>query len=165
MQSGECGTAVAGKKPEWLPVSRWQGSHFNDRVCCENWWIIDGCFEWRTHWPCQRSQTVCLPHHLESGLYSSTTIIWHEVVSEDDVRKLVMKSKTTSCALDPMPTKLVNQYIAELLPLLMHTINLSIPNSLRNGRPHLLCHCLKRQDWTPFKKTIVLYRISNMSLS
>ena len=28
------------------------------------------------------------------------------VVSEDDVRKLVMKSKTTSCALDPMPANL-----------------------------------------------------------
>ena len=88
--------------------------------------VIDGCFEWRTHWSCQRSQTVCLPCHLESGLYSSTTSIWHEVVSKDDMRKLVMKSKTTSCALDPLPTKLVKQYIPELLPLLMHIINLSI---------------------------------------
>ena len=48
------------------------------------------------------------------------------VVSEDDVQKLVMKSKTTSCALDHMPTKLVQQYIAELLPLLTHIINLSV---------------------------------------
>ena len=48
------------------------------------------------------------------------------VVSEDDVRKLVMKSKTTSCAFDPIPTKLIKQYIAELLPYLMHLINLSI---------------------------------------
>ena len=37
-----------------------------------------------------------------------------------NVRKLVVKSKITSCALDPMPTKLVKQYIAELL-LLIHT--------------------------------------------
>ena len=48
------------------------------------------------------------------------------VVSEVDVRKLVMKLKTTICALDPMPTKLVKLYIAELLPLLTHLINLSI---------------------------------------
>jgi hypothetical protein len=39
---------------------------------------------------------------------------------------LVIKSKTTTCALDPLPTKLVKQYIPELLPLLMHIINLSI---------------------------------------
>jgi len=49
------------------------------------------------------------------------------VVSEDDVRKLVMKSKPTNCAIDPpMPTKLVKQYIAELLPPHTHIINLSI---------------------------------------
>ena len=31
---------------------------------------------------------------------------------------------------------------------------------MRNGRPHLLSHCLKRQDWTPFKKN---YRpVSNL---
>ena len=48
------------------------------------------------------------------------------VVSGDDVRKLVMKSKSTSCALDRMQTKLIKQYITELLPLLMHIINLSI---------------------------------------
>ena len=49
------------------------------------------------------------------------------VVSVDDVRKLVMKSKATSCALDPMPTKLVKEYMEELLPLFTHIINLSIP--------------------------------------
>ena len=48
------------------------------------------------------------------------------VVSENDVRKLVMKSKTTSCALDPMPTKLVKEYMEELLPLFTHIINISI---------------------------------------
>ena len=45
------------------------------------------------------------------------------LVSEDDVCKLVIKSKTTSCALDPMPTKLIKECIEELLPLLMHIIN------------------------------------------
>ena len=48
------------------------------------------------------------------------------VVSEDDVRKLVMKSETTSCALDSMPTKLVKEYMEELLPLFTHITNLSI---------------------------------------
>ena len=31
------------------------------------------------------------------------------LVSEDDVRKLVIKSKATSCALDHMPTKLIKE--------------------------------------------------------
>ena len=48
------------------------------------------------------------------------------LVSEDDVHKLVIKSQTTSCVLDPMPTKLVKEYIVELLPLLTHIINHSI---------------------------------------
>ncbi len=38
---------------------------------------------------------------------------------------LVMKSKT-SCALDPIPTKLVKEYIEEFVPLLAHFINCSI---------------------------------------
>ena len=55
------------------------------------------------------------------------------VVSEDDVRKLVMKSKTTSCALDHMPAKLIKQYIAELVPLLKHIIHLwGIPSGMED---------------------------------
>ena len=47
------------------------------------------------------------------------------LVSEDDVCKLVIKCKTTctSCALDPMPTKLTKECNEELLPLLTHIIN------------------------------------------
>ena len=60
------------------------------------------------------------------------------VVSEDDVRKLVMKSKTTSCALDPMPTNLVKEYMEELLPLFI-TSSISLlllGNSHTSGRLH-----------------------------
>ena len=60
------------------------------------------------------------------------------VVPEDDVHKLVMKSKTTSCALDHMPTKLVQQYIAELLPLLTHIINLSVVTGEHSRDPSTL---------------------------
>ena len=62
------------------------------------------------------------------------------VVSEDDVCvKLVMKSKTTSCALDSMPSKLLKEYMEELLPLFTHIINLSIAtgDSHTSGRLHL----------------------------
>ena len=39
------------------------------------------------------------------------------------MHKLVIKSKTTSCALDPTLTKLVKEYIEELSPLLTYIIN------------------------------------------
>ena len=75
------------------------------------------------------------------------------LVSEDDVRKLVMKSKTTSCALDPMPTKLVKEYMEELLPLFTHIINLSIasgefPHEWKTALVVLLL--TKKQDWILF---------------
>ena len=46
------------------------------------------------------------------------------LVSADDVRKLVMKSKTTSCALDPTTTKLVKEYSEELHTILIHDLEL-----------------------------------------
>ena len=44
-----------------------------------------------------------------------------KIVSEDDVHRIVYNS--TSNAHDPMPTKLVKQYIDALLPLITHIIN------------------------------------------
>ena len=48
------------------------------------------------------------------------------VSDDDDVRKLVIKSKSTSCVLDPMPTKRVKENSEELLPLLTYIINRSV---------------------------------------
>ena len=56
------------------------------------------------------------------------------VVSVDDVRKLVMKSKTASCALDPMPTKLVRVYGGITATLHAHHQSLY---SHTSGRLHL----------------------------
>jgi len=47
-------------------------------------------------------------------------------LSEDEVSKLVSKSKTASCSLDPVPTKLVKEHMDDLLPVLTHIINLSL---------------------------------------
>ena len=47
-------------------------------------------------------------------------------LSEEDVRKLITKSKTTSCAYDPLPTRIIKEYINEMLPLLTHIINISL---------------------------------------
>ena len=48
------------------------------------------------------------------------------VLTEDDVRKLVMGSKTTSCELDPIPTDLIKENIEILLPVLTKMITISL---------------------------------------
>ena len=81
------------------------------------------------------------------------------VVSEDDVRKLVVKSKTTSCALDPMPTKLVKEYMEELLPLFTHIINISIATG-RLWKTALVVPLLNKAELDPILKN---YRpVSNL---
>ena len=64
---------------------------------------------------------------------------------------LIMKSKSTSCALYPMPTKLVKEYMEELLPLITHIINLSIATG---EFPHewttaLVVPLLRKGGWDP----------------
>jgi len=49
-----------------------------------------------------------------------------QMVTEQDVEKLVRKSKTTSCQLDPISTKLVKEHLETLLPMLTHIINCSL---------------------------------------
>lgn len=46
------------------------------------------------------------------------------LVTEDEVRRMVTKSKTTSSAHDPIPTKIIKEYIEDLLPLITHIIKL-----------------------------------------
>ena len=50
-------------------------------------------------------------------------------LSEDDVRMLIAKSKSTSCCLDPIPTPLVKSCIEPLIPVVTRIIN----NSLESG--------------------------------
>ncbi len=47
-------------------------------------------------------------------------------LSQSEVRKLVMESKTTSCELDPIPTALLKDSIDIILPVLTRMINLSL---------------------------------------
>jgi hypothetical protein len=57
----------------------------------------------------------------------------------DDIRKLVMKSPSKSCMLDPLPTWLLKKLLEPLLPALTDIVNKSIessifPPSLKNAR-------------------------------
>ncbi len=51
-------------------------------------------------------------------------------LSEDDVRKLIFKSKSTSCNLDPIPTPILKDCIEIVLPVLTKMINLSLQHGI-----------------------------------
>ena len=46
-------------------------------------------------------------------------------MSEDDVRKMILKSSLKSCELDPMPTSLLFECIDEVVPAVTHVVNAS----------------------------------------
>ena len=49
-------------------------------------------------------------------------------VSVDEVRKLITLSKCKSCSLDPIPTWLLKKSLDDILPAIVHIINLSLSN-------------------------------------
>ena len=46
--------------------------------------------------------------------------------SSDEIRKLIVASKTKSCALDPIPTGALKEFLDELLPIITHVCNQSL---------------------------------------
>ena len=46
--------------------------------------------------------------------------------TEDEVRRLINKSLSTSCSLDPVPTWLLKEYLTYLLPTITIIVNLSM---------------------------------------
>ena len=52
------------------------------------------------------------------------------MLSVEDVRKLVAKSPTKSCGLDPLPTWLLKKIVNPLLPTMTHIINKSLQSSI-----------------------------------
>ncbi len=56
----------------------------------------------------------------------SDTFSSFSLLSESDVKKLILQSKPTSCALDPIPTPLLKECIDIVLPLLTKMVNLSL---------------------------------------
>ena len=47
-------------------------------------------------------------------------------LTQNDVRKLIMSSKSTTCDLDPIPTSLLKEHISILLPTITQMANLSL---------------------------------------
>jgi hypothetical protein len=78
--------------------------------------------------------------------------------SIEEVRKIVMKSASKSCELDPIPTFLLKQSMDGVLPVITDIVNaslteLTVPQSFR-----LLYLFLKNRVWTRrYLRTIVQY--------
>ena len=43
-------------------------------------------------------------------------------LSDDDVLKLLVTSKSTTCALDPLPSMIITKYVLVFLPILIYII-------------------------------------------
>jgi len=75
--------------------------------------------------------------------------------SDEEIKKIIMSTKTTQCSLDPIPTKLLKDCIDVLLPIMTRIVNLSLssgvmPTSLKKPlvnpllkKLHLLLEILK----------------------
>ena len=59
--------------------------------------------------------------------YSATPPMWDEfeLTNNEEVRKIMMNSKATTCQLDPLPTSFLKLIIDVILPVLTKIINLS----------------------------------------
>ena len=57
---------------------------------------------------------------------SGSSLCSFELVDENTVRKIISKSKKTSCDLDPVPTKFLIQFLDILLPVIVVIINKSL---------------------------------------
>ena len=67
-----------------------------------------------------------------------TVFTTFELVTEDDVKKLVLKAPKKHCTLDPLPTWLMRECLEELLPILTRIVNLSLqhgymPDTLKHA--------------------------------
>ncbi len=60
----------------------------------------------------------------------SSTMDTFQLMSEDSIRKLIVKSPSKSCDLDPLPTDLVKTCLDLLLPVITNIINLSLQQGI-----------------------------------
>ena len=85
-------------------------------------------------------------------------------VTESEVRKIIAKSPTKSCSLDPAPTWMVKDSVDELIPTVTILVNLSLqsanmPDSMKQA---LVTPLLKKDDLDP--EVLKNYRpVSNLS--
>ena len=65
----------------------------------------------------------------ETSKKYTETLSKFESATEDEIRKIIMKSATKSCSLDPIPTWLVKDCLESLLPVITRVVNLSLSSA------------------------------------
>ena len=66
------------------------------------------------------------PHIVHERSFSGTSLTQFDVVTEDTVRKTILKMSPKTCDLDCMPTSLLFECTDDLLPALTNVINVSL---------------------------------------
>ena len=79
-----------------------------------------------------------IPEYIESSYQTNSYFENFAVLTEMDVRKLVNKSATKSCELDPISTHFLKQHLDVLIPLVTKIVNISLqtgqfPNTLKSA--------------------------------
>jgi hypothetical protein len=89
---------------------------------------------------CIRSSFPVIPHaddyHVPACIPSMTNF---PLATEKEIKRIVAKSPTKGCSLDPMPTWMIKAVLDPLLPLMVHAINRSlttgtVPESMKIAR-------------------------------
>ena len=70
-------------------------------------------------------------------------------VTQEEVKKIIMNSKSTTCPLDPLPTTIVKQCIDALLPVITSIVNSSLSQGIMPSQ-------LKKALVTPLLKKLNL---------
>ena len=80
-------------------------------------------------------RTMLPPHNLSPSFAVRSNFEIFQPVTENEVKAVILKSKPTSCSLDPIPTPL----LVESLDLLLPTITNIVNESLTSGSFPTLC--------------------------
>ena len=106
---------------------------------------------------------------LEGRKFPSHGSLLHDFrpVTEDDLLRIIMKSPTKTCALDPLPTWLLKRHSSVILPKLTEVVNASLeqgafPNSLGHAivTPILKKSSLDRNDLKNYRPVSSISSIS-----
>ena len=63
---------------------------------------------------------------IDSSTTQPTKLSEFQLVTEDDIKKIILLAPTKSCDIDPLPTQLLKECLEELCPVITKIINLSL---------------------------------------
>ena len=84
------------------------------------------------------SATLSVQDPQPSPVSDTTSLSFFRLVTTDEVRKIILKSKPTTCDLDPIPTPLLTECLNDMLPAITQIMNQSlstgvVPSSFKHA--------------------------------